>query len=427
MSRARRLGFWRGVLLFSAGVGCWMFWAPYPPAVLYRAIPASATFVSAHAQLAERWQSLAGNPAAVSVGRAMGYEPGDLEALRRDPDVQALLDQLAPKETVLAYLPSAGLGAEPAWVFSSWLGGRAQRLRWLLHFSSPSELEKLGRVRGHAVWRILDSGLPPPYTLHAVLVEGAVIGCISRDAGALSTVLDAYDGLAPALYHRRAALGLPLEVAAEAVADRGWLRISGAGSAGRVVFDLEEAGPDRLSGRLRWCGVPGLPAPGTARFTEFPSAIWGDAPCAAAAVDVGVFEALLMPFFSPSWEQVVQLLRDRVGGGPAALGFFTGAYSGRLFGMKIPGAVLAWKVPPDLTARAVLNDLLDTLNTQHQWGLIDVPWSEESPDLRVIEATTDVPYARFSREERLAVVQAGSWSPGGLRMRLAPRPWCGPT
>ena len=92
----------------------YLFWMPYDPASLYRAIPADAALVSSHQNLAARWPQLATN---IWLNPLLDAE----ETSGQTPDHNTLfsvsrLVRLARRDTLLAYLPTPGGIGKPAWV-----------------------------------------------------------------------------------------------------------------------------------------------------------------------------------------------------------------------------------------------------------------------------------------------------------------------
>ena len=108
-------------IMLSALAAAFMFWTPYRPSDLYRAVPSEALIIGAHYNLAERWSNLASN---------VWLKPAVEFALKNGPDKESLpgatrLIKLAKRDTVLAYIPSPAGADEPVMIAASWIGESA--------------------------------------------------------------------------------------------------------------------------------------------------------------------------------------------------------------------------------------------------------------------------------------------------------------
>lgn len=400
----------------SAALGAWwLFHVPYAPRRLYAAIPAGATFVTRHRDLAARWESFSKNPLTRSLLASLGIEPSALKDLTEDPESRAWFEKLASRDVVLAFVPVLGDHGEPVWVLSSWVGGRSQRMRWSLSWRRVPGFTPQKRHRGRMYWRVDSPFLRPGVTLTIAFEEGMLIGCMSRHADTMQDLLDTYDGILPSVAADKDLPRAGSWCSKGGAPDCGWVDVSGlvgpkASSPSVVSYEFSEVMPTCLVGRA--CGeapfevaaspLEGLKTGGLDRLL-------GDLPIA-----VTVFRtSLLRPFTEakvrPLWlhllgEHIYDQKADMMAGALLA-----GDYGGRFKGIKIPALVVAMPVSDADAALAWMAQALDRLNARYRWGLI--PHEIPLPNGRVfaVDGTGEGAYAALALEEKAGYAVCGHW------------------
>lgn len=404
----RRIWFWGILVSFAATVLGWMLWVPYDSVALYRAVPVQATFVTAHARLADRWSSMIGNPLVQSLGQTMGVDGEDLQALRSNPDAEALMDLLASRETLLAYVPKSEVRHEEAWVVASWIGGRSQRLRWILSFRSISGLEAVGRQRGRTIWAIHDAHFSDGARLHAVLVEGMVIACLSRDSTALFEVLDVYDGFSPSLHDLPRTLQARMDLRDDQAPDRGWVRRGAAWEKSPLRWGLTSLSSRRVTGRMQMQQADLHPVgPAEPKEPRPYPVLLGNRPEAVLLAQPGLLAQYAPQLPGPVWPLIARAGLAEASPEPAVLALMGGIYSGRFKGLKLPSLVFAVALKEPGRADELVQELIDRINAAYRWGLI----AARGDDRRMvyIESTADTGYASLEPDERLAYIVDGPW------------------
>ena len=169
----KRIRFWLIVILFVLGMAWWLVVVPFAPERLYRAIPSGCLFVSSHKNVAERWPDISQNPISRSLLGSLGVDLKEMDEWTRDPQFDIWMRRVVSEEVVVAYAPYLGALGTDAWVFTSWLGGWSQRLRWALQSSKQHVLEKTGTYGGRGIWTLHMEG-GGDKILQMSLVEGVL-------------------------------------------------------------------------------------------------------------------------------------------------------------------------------------------------------------------------------------------------------------
>ena len=179
------------VLLLFVAFSVWrVLWSPYQVEALYAAVPAHAIFVSEHARLAERWPVWSQHPLVRSIVTGLGVEARDAERVARAPGTQALLNRLAPLNTVVAYVPSLGRRGEPAWVLATWVGMQGQLMRWGFYNKLLANFEQRTFSGGRQGW--VQEHLPGSRSdqkLSLAVVQGVLIACVSAEPEAVALLM----------------------------------------------------------------------------------------------------------------------------------------------------------------------------------------------------------------------------------------------
>lgn len=397
--KRRALVFWPLALAFTAACLAWLWYVPYQPALLHKAVPASADILGAHYNLQGRWDAVAGHPLVRRLLDSLGVDRSGLDQLGRDPAFRRLLKLAASDEVLIAHVPRMRSTGEPAWVFAAWLGGHSQRARWMLKSLTHPELKRAATRNGWLVWVWAPRELKGKRVTFA-LVEGMLVGCVAEETLGIDDLLAGVDGHAVTLADRPW-----LYVAgarAEGELDRGWYR-DARGALFPFRFELTPAGGLRARVETPWDLPP--PAGGgvtgsTGRLSGF-SQLVGNRAVAVAAVDrTWLRQGLMMGWTNIVGREVAGLVAGD-SEGPVGLALLGGEYSGRFMAVRLPTLVVGAAGSPVTQTRYVLG-ALDRINAVTRWGLVAAPVMVESIPAFAIEATGDSVYARLDRDEILA-------------------------
>ena len=441
----RRILFWMLLALFVALVAWWTLYVPYRPDRLYDAIPANATFVSVHQNLAGRWPAFVQNPLVRSVAVSAGVESKALDQFATDPVSRKWLERLASRDVVVAYVPSIGYSGRPAWVMASWIGGYSQRLRWLFSWGSVPDVRRVNSDGTRSIWLVHGTLFRGTTQLSLALREGILLAAVSDDATAVRYLIEASDR-SPLVPSARSSHQLDQVRAlwpAEMTTDRGWVNLGG----------LRARGPELLA--YAWALKPGggmqavlraayelPPAPDVpVAAAGSPGRLAGDLSQAVVLLPWSHVRAFLPPPEASFWVEAVDELvkgaaADR-GPGHVLVGVVGGEYSGRIRsllggatlglikGLKVPGLVAAVPVADAEQARQAMLSALDKLNAKYQLGLIPRPVADfNAGAITAIEGTRGGFYGRFEPDEQIAYTVTNGWlllasNAGSLKHLLA--------
>ncbi|HEY8240611.1 MAG TPA: hypothetical protein VIH35_04150, partial [Kiritimatiellia bacterium] len=396
--------FW--LLLVSSLAACilWLFVVPYHPDRLYKAIPAQATVVSAHANLAGRWDDLRANPVTASFLATLGVETGEVETLSAGAAFRGWLGKLASDELVVAYVPNLGPAQQPAWIVASWIGGRSQRLRWMLSTQKSLKPETFHR---YPMWTFKPAGWKRAERVRFTLAEGMAIACISRDPGAVYEVLACLDGANPSLHRRDE---LMLSPANRGAADRGWVRTShdGVYALERVAYAFDVLDARNIKGSVSIpYSLPAAAAPG-ADVAEL-GKVWGSRPLAWILADKAIVMSWLGAYWRHPWATGTIGLIAKDAQGPLALGLFGDPFSGRWKGLKLPTLMAGGSVVDGATAVADVREKLDTLNARYKWGLVPRELDVGSRKVCAIVSTDAGLYSFLAPNEQVGYTAGTNW------------------
>lgn len=181
-------------ILLIAGFS--VFWHPYKFEKLTRAIPATATIVSVHDNLAERYETYEKLEFLKPVQEQIAQ---NLPAVSSDDlkKIQYLLKKTASKKTLLAYVPHDTRECGTGVVIVSWLGAKSLFARWYLNLKLPKELERRPAYIGHSIWSLKEPVTKNGWRLTFTIHDGALIAMLSPDASALKGLIHAAEGIAP--------------------------------------------------------------------------------------------------------------------------------------------------------------------------------------------------------------------------------------
>ena len=408
----------------------YLFWMPYDPASLYRAIPADAVLVSTHQNLGQRWPQLVTN---IWLNPFLGAAETSEQTLnaRSVPHTFFLVSRLirlARRETVLAYLPSAGNAGKSTWIAAAWIGGWSPCVRWALFWGRwPGSqwlgsqwpcIKDLGAFGGRTMWE-LQSPRAGDQRLSFACGDGVLLACFSPDPAAIRYMLMAYDGLIPstrALSELRQAPG-------PAYPDIVWCQWRGPTNAEQFS----------LTGALTRFDDQGLSATIRLRPSPYRQARLADSMDVAAVEQIlGNLPALVMALplatiqdglrsaeSGPAWLRTIRRIlqsdwmqQDTNG---LVLALFTGEYGGgygrKPLRMSIPALMAFIRVRQPESIHHMIGRELDLINARHRLGLIQdpSPLTVGAQTIYTLEITSNKPQAALEAEDRPAYTLVGDW------------------
>lgn len=411
-------------LLLAAFVVWRILWFPCEVDRLHGAIPPQAVFASEHVRLGERWTDWAAHPLVRSVLQAFGVKGAGLDALARDAGTRALVQRLAPRHTVTAYVSSLGLQQEPAWLFASWVGMQGQFMRWGFYDSVLKDFEPHVFSGGRKGWVLRDAGKDFGHqSLALVVTEGMLLGCLSPDPDSLSILVYRVENRVPPI------------AAFAAGADAGAADGDGGAVLDRLFLGaLSEADADRgplASGVGRWTCALGLIPGGGADVQVRGPATGLLATEAGAALDLAGLGPLLgdapgMVLVAPAallarsqsentvaaatrllWREL-QPLTDPQGQGFAMLA--TPAYGGRVLGFKVATLVIGLPLRVEVAeADRVIGSALDAFNAQFQTTLVRNPFLVSRGTAASLQSVRVGPLSALGAGERPAYALVDGW------------------
>ncbi|MCX6993449.1 MAG: hypothetical protein NT011_09955 [Kiritimatiellaeota bacterium] len=426
MTSLRRWLTFCALAVFFIAVTGYLFWMPYDPASLYRAIPANAALVSSHQNLAQRWPQLATN---IWLNPFIGVE----ETSGQTPDHNTLfsasrLIRLARRDTLIAYLPAPGGIGKPTWMAASWIGGWSPCMRWALFWgrwlggqwpgSQWLGIKDLGTFGGRTMW-----GLQTPpidnQRLSFACGDGVLLACLSPDPAAIRYMLMAYDGLIPSTRALSELQTMPEPVSQDVV----WYQWQGPTNTEQFTLTgaLSRFDEQGLSAIIRLRPSPYRQV----RLTDSMDVaaveqILGNLPALVMALPLSTIQDRLLATATDSvWLQTIHRIlqsdliqHDNNG---LVLALFTGEYGGgygrKPLRMSIPALMAFTRVRrPDSTRRMISHEL-DLLNARHRLGLIQdpIPLTVGTQTIYTIEITSNQPQAVLEAEDRPAYTLVGDW------------------
>lgn len=406
-----RTFFWSVLVAYLAGSAWWILHVPHRPDQLLRAIPGQASMISMHDALASRWDEVSGHAAVMGAVGLLGGDPETWAVTRSDPGLKTLVDVIGQEGLALAYVPFLSSDREGGWVFSSWIGGQSQRMRWSARYLDLPDLVYLGDVGGWPTWSWSGLAESKGPSLMLALVEGMLVGTLSSDPQAIEMVLDTYNGTFPSVLSRADLESVNSELLHGTKPDRLWYRKPAQPEPIYWRAALELAGANRLEGVVRG-RVEKLPAPlkGPMHLEQLVG-LWGQAPMAAAAMGTEDLRNWLMGQSDALMSAMLLDVLIKVEADAMALGLFGAEFSGRFKGMKVPSIMLALHLPTtaDRESLSVVGGLLDRWNAVHRFGLVPVPEMIGNRPVWRIEGTAGGIYGDLAPPEQAALVVLENW------------------
>ncbi len=408
MMNKKRILFWVLLAGFIVGALFWFFHVPYRPDRLYHVIPPNAEFVIRHDQLAERWDDFSANPLARALFTSMGLDPEELTEWGDDPELRVWMDKLLARHVLITHVPELGPGRDPAWVLTGWIGGESIRLRWLLTRGRLAGMEMVPREAGGAYW-LVDTDEDDEH-LSISVVEGMLIGVLSRDPHAVRGILDVYDGIAPR--HPMARKDVREDAGPcgnDAHPDRGWfIGPTERGDRAKYFFAFEQVDERGVRGAL--CRrEPGEMAPMVTRDIEVPSQFFGAVPFFMVGMHPESGAGLWLNRLPPAVQTVFREMQEEEDAELLLLAATGGAYAGSIAGLSVPAVLAAWPIRDESAALTRMNTVLDRLNAAFRWGLVTTETRVAGRSVHVVESTTDTPYANVRFRERVAFSMVDGW------------------
>ena len=409
MTRRRPILCWPILTTAVCAAVWWTLHVPHTPRKIFSAIPVQATFLSAHKNLAGRWDAVGANPLTQSVLMYLNTSQDDWRSLNRDPQFRDWLSRLASDDFALAFVPQLAEG-ETGWVFASWLGGKSQRLRFALQWSEIPGITFAGTRHGWPVWIASSPMFKGGEVLAFSLVEGMLVASYAKSAHGIETVLSCVDGRYPSLMIRNGGDEIP----PPDFSDRGWYRIpdssKGFFNAPRLQFSFSTISSNKLAGifRVPFSWLEGArPLPETAPDsiaswqTDLPSAV-------LIAPSANARDWILQCGTDSVSRAFADLIRDETGG-PLFASLFTGDYRGTLFGMKLPALFVAAASTNANEFSAQLSRGLDAVNAENPWGLRAEKSLSPIADVFAISATNGSLYSDSARGEKIGFAAGTNW------------------
>lgn len=388
----QRLLFGLILTLFLGLCSWWVVTFPYRPEQLYRAVPPNAVYISEHEALAGRWQQAARNPLTRALLDAFAVDREALELALDDPGIQRVLEKLAARKTVVAYVPALGPEARPAWMVATWAGSYAQLMRWRVFANAMSDFERVRFDNGRYGWQLPVSHMigsdgrtssrdhrAPSDTLSVAAIEGIVLGCVSDDPMAVQYLVRRIEkGYPPpaALDRQKAHSAISQDhagPASRAVPDRGWIRWNGGDP---LDFGLTAYDEHTAAGWLRgWSLAPAGSVPGDAGELDALHAMLGNAPDALMLTSWDH----LQPWVEQPDHDVGLRIAGRaldsmaVDASPVFISLLSGDLSGRILKLRVPTLTAGLRVKDEATALDLVTQTLDSMNVRYGMALIARP------------------------------------------------------
>ena len=399
MNRRRRLGRIAAALLLAAAAVWWMARVPDRPLRVFRAIPAGADFVGLHDRCADRADALLASPPARLLAEQFGLTPAAWDAIRSDPPTRAWMRRLADGRVATASLPRPG--GRRAWLAVSDIGARSIRLRWMLKLGALPSFRRFGAHGGRTLWILATEQPESPEQLAITFEEGLLIAVWTTDPGDLILALEAYDGSIESL----ASNGRGEEfLRRPAAPDRLWWAGAPAWPLGPAWIRIERADADGIEGQAEFPALLGRVArPGRGASAADAVSLFGPSAFAAVAFDPEWLFTQLQGLPAPGPAVLVLDYLRRETTSPAALGLFGGGYSGRLFGMKVPGVIGAAALRRPEAAPAALLEWTDRINAMYRAAVSLGPVPDPAGALLSVSISSLPFYAALPTTEQAAV------------------------
>ena len=421
----------------------WIFHVPYRPEHVFDAIPASATVVSVHQNLAEECDAVFNNPLLLRAIRAGGIDEASLAAVSTNTVARQWIAKLTADQTVLAYVPAMGSEQKPALIAASWIGNQSRLLRWQMAWLKTRELTPVYLDDGNlTIWLSRTRFGKSNLRLSLALSEGLVLACISEDPIGVRTLLEAAENYP--YRHTVAGLGRPAVARGLLKGSSrhwGWFEANHKPVAFQFALRPETVNLEMSGTEVLPAALPLKEAEGTVNAMN----LIGTTSDFAALLPLDWVSAFIPPDPSLLFLKTVRELADPKGAPDHALAFMAlldQDHNGRIRGpinknlrslikgVKAPTLLVALQIQSDAEADNRIHQMLTKLNSQYGLELTAGPFEPES-GLRItsIYDARKSFYSSFEPEERVAYVVRGNWlilaSNGSVLKKLLSQPTTG--
>lgn len=416
MKRKLLTGLWVGLLV--VGSVLWIVTFPFREAVVLRAVPADATYVSVHERLGQRLPAILESGMADPILRAVGLDPAIwVPEMLEDEGLRWMRKRLLHRYVAVGYVEQFGVNRRPAWVASTWMGGlytQMVRIGWLDKALGDFQMEQFGD--SGRIWTQFYPELPPGFQhVSFGIYEGVAFGCASDHPLAARQLArrmrrQQNNGLDALLEAEAAGMQSP------EVPDRAMLRHPDQAGILQVSLDWAKAGTLEvgLVGDAAWIEPLSTDVLGQAIPSEVAMLLDGTGarPAVLLATQtahlVGALRALPVDRMLRDTAVLLQAHAARADGAVVAW-LAGGAQGGRLMRIRIPAVGLAFHVrEPGKDTLAVLTPVLQRLEAAHQ-----VAWQAEPYGQHGVYALQPPPewlYSRFPAKERAGFVVRDGWA-----------------
>lgn len=392
------------ILLGFAGGGVWLFYEPFRPDDVFRPIPAHTGYLSVHESVSSRWDDWLANPLTQSLLTTANVDPDELRRLHDDPGTQFLMQTLASRKVVVAYLPVAGVLGEPAWVFSSWLGGRAAILRWMLHLAPPIAATRIENLRGVDVW-MLERAAPDGPAIYFALHGGMLIGAAGADPGVIAGLLDRMDFGNPGLSVLQSRSGWGQACGREDAPDRGWVDPMVSTLPDGFRFSLTRVNGSSLEGTL--CAKGAFASQEHLSLDDAREASRMSGLPESFARLISTAPVLLDQL--GDWLMLDDLPVPEGEARPVWLGVQGDSFSGRFLGIRIPSLLGGIRLADETEAHVWVGQLMDALNAAKQWGLVPRVEVMNGYAVTMFDSTIRSPYSLLPSRDKPGYMVMDGW------------------
>lgn len=423
MKNSQNPVFW--LILVSTVIICiwWIFHVPYRPERIFEAIPADATLVSVHQNLAGEWDNVFNNPLLLRAIKALDTEKDNFGSLSSNKVVRTWTRKLASDQTVAAYVPSMGSEQKPAVIAASWIGNQSRFLRWQMAWIKTRDLTPVYLDNGNlTIWLSREKFGKSNLRLSLALSEGLVLACISEDPIGVRVLLESAEGYP--YRHTVSESGRPTmtrNLLQGSPRHWGWFEANQK----TIAFQMELK-PESLN--LEMIGAASLPPAVNlkeAEGTEKAMNLIGKTSDFAALLPLSWVSAFIPQDPSQLLIKTISEIFEQTGSPSNALAFIAlldQAHNGRvrgpinknlrglIKGVKAPTLLLGLQIESDAEADKRIEQVLAKLNSQYGRELMAVPFEPES-GLRMtsIQDGRKGFYASFEPEERAAYTVRDKW------------------
>jgi len=392
---------------------------------------------------------------------SIGVDSQKVREVAADPHIARILDRFAARNTILGYVPSFSGTGKPAWIFATWAGAHGQLARWGLYDGLASDLRKIKLDRHRKIWVLDCEEMGPGWCLSLSVADGVLLGCLSSDPTGVKYIMNRLRSGALIVPELQESLESRSEGecsdrllgASARVLDRGWVNWrrfrDGSLVSSKLRYALAPRGESSLTGWVK--GDSSLfvapPASGerslghsySQNLTQAVSVV--DAPVLRGAARLerlllgGTPDAAVIAPFSyvepylsgRNASAGLKVTGQTLCAGAAEeacvfAGLFSGDYSGRILGLKVPTLMVGVEVKDPVRVPGMVEDMLDGLNAQYGWALIPRRASVDGHSLQgtpdealteggivMLDSTREGIYGSLRPRERPAFTSKEGW------------------